>query len=247
MSGVLHILQYNRHYYLAAVAMLLGLLILLRFDLFPAQARILLLGAIVLVAFWAVGSLVASYYVYDYAGVTRWNWVPATLSFTPQQWLNLHSGLDESTETLMQLFPGSKGEALDIYDPVAMTEASIARARQSHLPRQPAVSAQLGALPVPQRSRDTLFLLLAAHEVRQAHRRVELFREAARVMTEPGQLLLAEHLRDWKNFLAFGPGFLHFHSRREWLRVVRESGLSLESEGPVTPLVHWFLFRKSDA
>jgi len=86
---------------------------------------------------------------------------------------------------------------------------------------------------------------MAAHEVRDADQRVELFREAARILTENGQVLLAEHLRDWRNFVAFGPGFLHFHSRVEWLRVAREAGLSLEREGPVTPLVHWFVFRKS--
>jgi hypothetical protein len=245
VSGVAHILQYNRHYYLAGLSVLLGLLILLRLDLFPAPSRPLLLAGIALAAFWWIGSLAASYYVYDYAGVTRWGWLPATLAFPPRQWLNLHAGLDESSEALTRLFPESKGQALDIYDPVTMTETSIARARRSHPPAETAASAKLGELPLDQCSRDTVFLLLAAHEVRQPGRRVELFREVARVMPESGQALLVEHLRDWKNFLAFGPGFLHFHAHSEWLRVARESGFSVESEGRVTPLVHGFLLRKT--
>jgi len=67
------------------------------------------------------------------------------------------------------------------------------------------------------------------------------------VMTNPGQILLTEHIRDWKNFLVFGPGFLHFHSRREWQRVAQEAGLSVEREGSVTPFVRWFLLRRLDS
>jgi len=245
VSGVLHILQYNRHYYLASLAALSGLVVVLRLEIFPTPARTILFAVMGLIVFWSVGSLIASYYVYNYAGVTRWSWLPATLPSTPRHWLNIHSGLDESTETLTQLFREAKGEAVDIYDPVTMTETSIKRARRSQSTRQPATAARLDTLPAPQCSRDTIFLLLAAHEVRDADQRVELFREAARILTENGQLLLAEHLRDWRNFLAFGPGFLHFHSRVEWLRVARKAGLSLEDEGSVTPLVRWFVFRKS--
>lgn len=246
MSGVLHILQYNRHYYLAGLIALVGAGIVIRFDLIPAPARAVLIGVAALVAFWSLGSLIASYYVYDHAGVTRWRWVPATLSSPPRQWLNIHAGLDESTEALKKLFPKATGTAIDIFDPVSMTETSIARARRN-LERQPDGIGKFDALPVPDRSRDTLFLLLAAHEIRKPGRRVQLFREAARVMTNPGQILLTEHIRDWKNFLVFGPGFLHFHSRREWQRVAQEAGLSVEREGSVTPFVRWFLLRRRDS
>ena len=227
MSGVLHVLQYNRHYYLASLAILSGLIIVLRLGILPTPAGTILLAVMAFIVVWSVGSLAASYYIYDYAGVTRWKWLPATLPFPPRHWLNIHSGLDESTETLTQLFREARGEAVDIYDPVTMTEMSIKRARSSQSTRQPAITARHDSLPAPQSSRDTIFLPLAAHEVRNADQRVELFREVARILTENGQLLLAEHLRDWWNFLAFGPGCLHFQSRTEWLRVAREAGLSL--------------------
>jgi hypothetical protein len=126
-----------------------------------------------------------------------------------------------------------------------MTEASIARARRMHPCSQPAVKCKLDALPMPDQSRDTLFLLFTAHEIRDSVRRVVLFREAARTLTAPGQILLVEHLRDWKNFVAFGPGFFHFYSRREWLRIAREAGLTVEREFPASPFVQCFLMSRS--
>ena len=188
-----------------------------------------------------------SYYVYDYRGVTRWNWIPQILSFPPQQWLNIHAGLDESTLILTQFFPNTRYMVVDIYDPQEMTEPSIARARRLHPSPEPAVAGKLDALPLPDRDCDTLFLLFAAHEIRQSARRTVFFLESARVLANSGQLLLVEHMRDWKNFVAFGPGFLHFHSRDEWLRLAHDAGLTVEREDRVTPFVRWFLMTKASA
>jgi ubiquinone/menaquinone biosynthesis C-methylase UbiE len=188
-----------------------------------------------------------SYYVYDYRGVTRWNWIPRILSFPPQQWLNIHAGLDESTLILTQFFPNTRYMVVDIYDPQEMTEPSIARARRLHPSPEPAVAGKLDALPLPDRDCDTLFLLFSAHEIRQSARRTVFFLESARVLANSGQLLLVEHIRDWKNFVAFGPGFLHFHSRDEWLRLAHDAGLTVEREDRVTPFVRWFLMTKASA
>jgi ubiquinone/menaquinone biosynthesis C-methylase UbiE len=106
---------------------------------------------------------------------------------------------------------------------------------------------KLDALPLLDNDRDTLFLLFAAHEIRRPERRAKFFAEAARVLANSGQLLLVEHLRDWKNFFVFGPGFLHFYSRKEWLRVAQSAGLTIEREDRLTPLVRCFLMRKARA
>jgi len=92
-----------------------------------------------------------------------------------------------------------------------------------------------------------VFLLFAAHEIRQSARRTEFFREATRVLSKSGQLLLVEHIRDWSNFVAFGPGFLHFHSRGEWLRVANSAGFTIAREGRVTPFVRYFLMTRARA
>jgi SAM-dependent methyltransferase len=246
-AGVLNIFRYNAHYYAASLCSMLGIGAMLWFRILPRAGEAVLIGAAALAAFWSLSSLVASYYVYDYAGVTRWNWIPRILLFPPHQWLNIHAGLDESTQILTQLFPNTGYMVVDIYDSREMTEPSIARARRAHPSPQPAGVGKLDALPLPDRDRDTLFVLFAAHEIRQPARRAEFFLEAARVLANSGQLLLVEHLRDWKNFVAFGPGFLHFYSRDEWLRVARDAGLTLEREDHVTPLVRCFLMGKADA
>jgi len=126
-----------------------------------------------------------------------------------------------------------------------MTELSIARARQSRHARPAELKGTFDAIPVPDKSRDAIFLLLSAHELRNPIHRVKLFKEAVRVMDDSGRLLLAEHVRDWRNFLAFGPGCLHFHSRKEWMRAATEAGLTVEYEGSITALVRWFVLRKS--
>jgi ubiquinone/menaquinone biosynthesis C-methylase UbiE len=218
---------------------------LLWFQLLPQAGEAVVIGTVILTTFWSLSSLLVSYYVYDYRGVTRWNWIPQILSFPPQQWLNIHAGLDESTLILTRFFPNTRYMVVDIYDPQEMTEPSIARARRLHPSPAPAVASKLDGLPLPDRDRDTLFLLFAAHEIRKSARRTEFFLESARVLANSGQLLLVEHIRDWNNFVAFGPGCLHFHSRNEWLRLARDAGLTVVREDHVTPFVRCFLMIKA--
>jgi SAM-dependent methyltransferase len=250
-DGVLSILKYNVRSYAAGCCVMLGIGMLLWFRLLPPAADAVLIAAAALTGFWTLSSLAASYYVYDYAGVTRWRWIPRILMFSPQNWLNIHAGLDQSTATLRELFPNTGYTVVDIYDAREMPEPSIARARRLQSSAQLAGVAQtasvgtLDALPLCDNDSDTLFLLFAAHEIRRPARRLAFFREASRVLANSGQLLLVEHMRDWKNFVAFGPGFLHFYSRNEWLRVAQGAGLTVEQEDHVTPLVRYFLMRKA--
>jgi len=135
---------------------------------------------------------------------------------------------------------------VDIYDSGEMTEPSIARARQMYPSTEPFNPGKYDSLPLPDDVCDAVFLLFAVHEIRIAEHRTELLRETARVLREMGGVVLVEHLRDWKNFLAFGPGFLHFHSKRSWLRSIRDAGLSVEQESQITPLVQCFVLRKTN-
>ncbi len=237
-NGAIDILRYNWHFYAASVAALLAMAAAALLHLAPLAIVALCAAP---VAFWSIASVAASYYVYDHAEVTLWNWLPAALAFHPKRWLNVHAGLDQSTETLRLLFPNADGAVCDIYDAAEMTEPSIARARRE----TGAIRGSPDQLPFATGDRDCIFLLFSAHEIRSAARRAAFFREAARVLAPGGSVFLVEHLRDVPNFIAFGPGFLHFHSRATWLRAAASTDLELGREGSLTPFVHWLLFRKA--
>jgi SAM-dependent methyltransferase len=100
-------------------------------------------------------------------------------------------------------------------------------------------------LPLADASVDAALLLLSAHELRRRPSRVALLRELRRALAPTGKVVLAEHLRDARNFLAFGPGCLHFWSAREWRANATAAGLAVERELQLTPWVTVFLRRPS--
>jgi hypothetical protein len=191
-------------------------------------------------SFWMVASLVVSWYVYDCSPLTRYEWLPAHLLRRPARWLNLHAGIDEATAPLSRLLPASYGRSLDIFDAREMTEASIHEARRVTGARepQPINWAKL-------RPQDAVFLIFTAHEIRWPDSRVRLFRRAAAVLSAGGEIAVVEHVRDWLNFLAFGPGFWHFLPLRTWRATAAAAGLRIREEFSITPFVRVFLMEKS--
>jgi len=245
-QGVVKIVRFNVQFYVLSGIGLTAVAILLASRELPPWLALTILCGAAAGAFWTLSSVLVSWYVYDYVGVTKWQWLSGRIPAPPQRWANIHAGLDESTAALRQLFPGTEGSVADIYDPKEMTEPSIARARRLHPSAEPFRQGKYNALPLAEASCDAILLLFSAHEVRHAEHRTQLLRATGRSLREGGYVILVEHLRDWKNFLAFGPGFLHFHSRRSWLRAIREAGLVVEQESLVTPFVKCFLLRRSD-
>ncbi len=130
---------------------------------------------------------------------------------------------------------------LDHFDPKQMTEASIRRARRFCPPTAGTVSAPFDAWPVESSSADVVFGLLAIHEFRSEGERTRWFAEARRSLKPGGRVVLAEHLRDPANFLAFGPGFLHFHSAASWRRCWEAAGLRAHDEFKITPWIRVFV------
>jgi len=244
-AGVAKILRFNWHFYALGATGIAGMSFLLASRILPKWPVLVLWCGTEVIVFWTLSSILVSWYVYDFVGVTRWHWLRHRIPAPLQRWANIHAGLDESTSSLRELFPDTAGTAVDIYDAEEMTEPSIARARRLQPSSEPFRQGKYDLLPLPENDCDAVFLLFSAHEVRVADNRTLLLRETARVLRERGYAVLVEHLRDWKNFVAFGPGFLHFHSRRNWLRSIDDAGLIVEQELRVTPFVECFVLRKA--
>lgn len=243
-QGAIQIFQYNRPFYLFTWLGSLVAILVLSWVSLPWWLRLAGFVGVGLSFVWSVLSLVVSYYVYDASGLYRWDWISGWFAERPSSWINIHAGLDESSPALKEMFPEGFLGVLDIYDPNEMTEPSIARARELTPPELIPTAVDYKALPIVSGGVETIFLLFAAHEVRRPEAREKFFSELSRALCSGGRLLIVEHLRDAANFLAFGPGCLHFLSRAEWLRVARGSGFGVLREESFTPFVRVFLLEK---
>jgi SAM-dependent methyltransferase len=242
-QGVVQILQFNRRSYVATAGSIGVALLALPFP--PGPGRTVLLLATAPALFWLVSSLLVSHYVYDRFPLYDLNWVCSVLSRAPRRWINIHCGLDETSALLAAIFPDAASQVVDIFDPLVMTEMSIRVARRvTHL-TIPSTSMRYDSLTFPAEWFDAAFCIFTAHELRHHDQRVRLFGEIARTLTPDGDFILMEHSRDWRNFLAFGPGFLHFFSQCAWRKAASDAGLTVRTELSMTPFVHAYILRRA--
>jgi hypothetical protein len=243
-DGVLAIVRFNWPYYAAvAVALLASVL---AFLLAPPRswygtgALLLFAGS----AWLLVASLAAAHLVYDRSDLYRFGWFRRLPRATMQEGrclLSCSTGLDETSALLRAALPERTWHVLDHFDESTMSEPSIRRARRHHTPPSGSEPSPIAAWPVPDAWADGIFALLAIHELRHREERVAWFTEARRCLAPGGCLILAEHVRDAANFLAFGPGALHFHSPATWRSAWVAAGLGCTDEFRVTPFVRVFV------
>jgi SAM-dependent methyltransferase len=243
---MLNIVLFNWPLYVVALFLAIACTTAVLVLSLPSWLVILLLAGASGATYFLVVSLAVSYIIYDQSPLYRWMWVKDLLMIAPRQIANIHAGFDESSEALHNLFPQANLVIVDLYDPKRMTEPSIARARRLRPTKESTLPADPGVIPLAEGSCDAVFLLFAAHEIRDAQERLRLFGEVSRILIPGGTVLLIEHRRDLANFLAFGPGFLHFYPQSEWLRLAAESGLHVVRAFSMTPFVGVFLLAKGE-
>jgi SAM-dependent methyltransferase len=242
-QGVLQILQFNWRSYVATVGGVSVALLALPF--LPVPGRTVLLLGTAPALFWLASSLLVSHYVYDRFPLYDLNWVCSVLSRAPRRWISIHCGLDETSALLVAIFPDAASQVVDIFDPLAMTETSIRAARRVTHHTIPSSSMQYDSLAFPAEWFDAAFSIFAAHELRHHDQRARLFGEIARILSPDGEFILMEHSRDWRNFLAFGPGFLHFFSESAWRKAASDAGLTVLTELSMTSFVHVYVLRRA--
>lgn len=242
-QGVLQILEFNRRRYLATLICVFAALLAL--PHLQLALRAVVLVSVAPAIFWIVSSMMVSHYVYDRFPTYDLKWLKQTLTRSPRCWVNIHCGFDETSSLLAAQFPDAAGKVIDIFDPEVMTEDSIHEARQGSSGAPYSERRRFDDLGLEPESIDTAFCIFAAHELRTHAQRVTLFKEVARALRVGGEFVVIEHLRDWRNFFAFGPGFLHFFSRRAWRTAAAHAGLAVRAEFSRTPFVHVFILRRT--
>lgn len=236
-----NIILFNWPFYLAAgIVFFVSLAGLFAIDV--AMAKLACLLALAGAGYFIFVSLGVSHLIYDRSDLYRWKWLDRALKEAGNgQSVFCHSGLDEASEAIRERISPDTWITLDHFDAEQMTEPSIQRARRLCPPAPGTVPARFDGWPVAPVSTDVIFGLLAIHEFRSEDERGRWFGEALRCLRPQGRIILVEHLRNGANFLAFGPGFLHFHSAASWKRCWERAGLRAADEFPITPWLRAFV------
>ena len=240
-QGMLAIARFNWPFYLGAVFAIFIAAAVAAFLVSPVIRMVCALVAAG-AAYFIVVSLGVSWWVYDRSDLYRWNWLRKSLGeVSGKRLVACHSGFDEVSAPLKEELPGNDWILLDHFDEERMTEPSIHRARAFWPPAPGTLPCPFDRWPVDDGSCDVIFGLLAIHELRSEDERAAWFSEARRCLKSGGRIVLGEHVRDLANFIAFGPGFLHFHSPASWRRCWTRAGLREAATFSITPFVRIFL------
>lgn len=236
-QGVFNILRFNWDFYAMAFGASIIFIFLLALPLVPNWLSLLAALGLIGLLYIVLASLIASYWIYDVSPLYKWHWLRDFLGKPPEHALNIHAGFDESSATLKEIFPETLLNIADFYDPEKHKEPSIARARAAYPPALDFTQVTPSALPYQDNNFDAIFLLFAAHEIRNAQERTQFFQELKRILKHDGELVLVEHVRDLRNFLAFGPGFMHFYPLGEWQRLAQAVNFTIVKQQRFTPFV----------
>ena len=252
--GVRQIVRFNWPFYaLAGAALLIAPPVIARLPLPGPAARVFLYAATGLAALWVVTSLVASWIVYDRSPLMRWDWLPRALGFTPGAWINIHSGLDESTPALRALFGAEHGRVFDMFDPGADDRtdpsagpafarfASFGGASPMSSDRRPSTSVICRSRRGRSRRRSSCSRRTSCAPTRRGWRSSPSCAAcSARAAASSSPSTSATRPTSSRS----GPAFLHFHSRRTWTRCFSRTRFDIHAEFPITPFVRVFVLRR---
>lgn len=243
LQGVSNIIRFNWHFYALALLGVIGGLALA----FWLGGWWLVAG--LCIAFGVIAtiviSLIVSWYVYDWSDLYRLTWLPELPDNA--RIVNIHAGFDETSALLANHYRSAQLTVFDFYDPALHTEISIKRARRAYAPYPGTQAISTDAVPLPAASVDVIFLLLAAHEIRNDDERVRFFGLLHQALKPGGRIIVTEHLRDPANFLAYTIGAFHFLPYDAWWHTFTMAPFTLIKEEKLTPFLTTFTLTKDAA
>ncbi|QTD37424.1 methyltransferase domain-containing protein [Polaribacter batillariae] len=238
-QGVLNILSFNRHFYVIGLIVLFLMISISLFFNIPNFIIWLIIGAFL---YGFLMPLLVSAYVYDFSGYYHFNWLNRfkIVDSKENTFVNINAGFDETSFILKNKFPKSHLKVFDFYNANKHTEPAIVRARKVTLKYPNTQHTAYNAIPLKNNSVDVIFLLSAAHEIRNNNEKVAFLTECKRICKTNGKVIMVEHLRDVPNFFAFSVGFTHFFSSKTWKHVFRKARFTAISETKFTPFMSVF-------
>lgn len=240
-QGILNIVRFNWHFYMIASVLIFLVVFLLKFTN-PLISTVLLV-VVAVVSILIIISMAVSFYVYDLSGLYNIEWI--TESDARISVININAGFDETSSILKTKFTNANFRVLDFYNPNKHTEVSIKRARKIYPPYPGTIKIETSKIDIENNSIDKIFVVLSAHEIRNQKERIVFFKELRRILSDKGQILVIEHLRDVSNFIAYNVGAFHFFSKSTWLTTFRESKLKVLSERKHTVFISIFTLIKN--
>ena len=238
-QGVLNILNFNRHYYLFGLAVVVVFFASRLLFEWPSTLFWLIIVAFMYGLFMP---LVVSAYVYDFSGYYKLNWLKNLAGDDDRIKLvvNINAGFDETSFIIKRIFSRADLKVFDFYNASQHTEPAIKRARKVSLIYPNTQQIASNSIPLKNNTADIVFLLSAVHEIRLYEEKVQFLKECYRICKPDGKVIMVEHLRDFPNFLAFSVGFTHFFSRSTWKSAFERAGFSSFTETKFTPFMSIF-------
>ena len=242
-EGIWNIVRFNWHFYVLSF-IVVCVLAIAKTNMPHSLQWLAVIICIYTVAVTCI-SLLVSFYIYDLAGLYNLSWLEQTGIKTTGNLVNIHAGFDETSHIIQQKYQPKTLTVFDFYDPQKHTELSIKRARKTYPPFPETLPVQTLHLPLANGFADTIFLIFAAHEIRDNEERIIFFKELNRTLDAGGNIVVTEHLRNLPNFLAYNFGFFHFLSRRVWYSTFKNADLCIKQEIKITPFITTFILCKN--
>lgn len=242
-EGVVNILQFNWHFFLIGFLSLILLITgVLTYHIFfhPIIWAIIILGFIALTF-----PIIISYYVYDLSGLYKLNWLNTYNIQSKDRIANINAGFDETSYSIQQKFKVAHLSVFDFYNAEKHTEVSIERARKKYSIFPNTLKLELHEQPLTSAPFDYIFVIFAAHEIRNPSERIAFFDCLKKSLANNGKIILVEHLRDLPNFIAYTIGAFHFYSKKSWRHIFSSVNLVVENESKLTPFISVFTLKNN--
>lgn len=242
-QGITNIVRFNWHFYGISIGIISLILVINIVLITKVLLLINLLSLFVIVT--VITSLLVSFYIYDLSALYTFKWLDKVQIKQGQNIVNINAGFDEISKILQAKFPGTNLKVFDFYDPEKHTEISIKRARKAYPPFAGTQVISTSNVPLQDNYADNIYLILAAHEIRDESERIKFFRELNRVLNPKGKIIITEHLRDLPNFLAYNIGFFHFLSKASWYQTFAKADLKISKQIKITPFISTYILEKN--